>query len=40
VKIIKKLAKPFGQDARALARLAWVDKASAMLREDAESFLQ
>lgn len=40
VAIIKKYAKLFGQDARALARLAWVDKAPAILREDAEKFLE
>jgi transcriptional regulator with XRE-family HTH domain len=40
VKIIKKYAKLFGQDARALARLAWVDKAPEILREDAEEFLE
>jgi transcriptional regulator with XRE-family HTH domain len=40
VKIIKKYAKLFGQDARTLARLAWVDKAPAILREDAERFLE
>jgi transcriptional regulator with XRE-family HTH domain len=39
VKIVKKFAKLFGQDTRALARLAWVDKAPAILREDAERFL-
>ena len=40
VKIIKKYAKLFGQDARALARLAWVDKAPEILSEDAEKFLE
>ncbi len=40
VKIIKKYAKLFGQDARALARLAWVDKAPEILKEDAERFLE
>jgi transcriptional regulator with XRE-family HTH domain len=40
IKIIKKFAKLFGQDARALARLAWVDKAPEILREDAEEFLR
>ena len=40
VKIIKKFAKLFGQDARSLARLAWVDKAPAILKEDAEAFLR
>jgi transcriptional regulator with XRE-family HTH domain len=40
VAIIKKFAKLFGQDARVLARLAWVDKAPEILREDAEKFLE
>ena len=40
VKIIKKFAQLFRQDARTLARLAWVDKAPAILREDAEMFLE
>jgi transcriptional regulator with XRE-family HTH domain len=40
VKIIKKFAKLFGQDARALARLAWVDKAPEILKQDAEDFLR
>lgn len=40
VKIIKKFAKLFDQDARVLARLAWVDKAPEILREDAENFLK
>jgi len=39
VKYIKRFAKVFGQDARTLARLAWVDKAPEILREDAEGFL-
>lgn len=40
VKIIKKYAKLFDQDARALARLAWVDKAPEILKQDAEDFLR
>lgn len=40
VKIIKKYAKVFGQNARTLARLAWVDKAPEILREDAQEFLE
>jgi transcriptional regulator with XRE-family HTH domain len=40
VKIIKKYAKLLGQDARALARLGWVDKAPEILKEDAEKFLR
>lgn len=39
VKMIKKFAKLFGQDVRMLVRLAWVDKAPSILREDAEQFL-
>ena len=39
VKMIKKYAKLFGQEARLLVRLAWVDKAPPILREDAEKFL-
>jgi len=40
VKMIVKFAKVFGQDPRTMARLAWVDKAPAILREDAERFLE
>ena len=40
VRIIKKYAKLFGQNARALARQPWVDKALAILREYAEMFLK
>jgi transcriptional regulator with XRE-family HTH domain len=40
VKVIVKYAKLFGQDPKTLVRLAWVDKAPAIIREDAESFLQ
>ena len=40
VKIIQKFAKIFGQDARALARLAWVDKAPEILKTDAENLLR
>ena len=40
VKVIKKYAKIFGQDPRVLARLAWVDKAPEILKEDAEMFLE
>ena len=40
VKLVKKFAKLFRQDARTLARLAWVDKAPKILREDAEKFLK
>ena len=40
VKMIKKFAKLFGREARPLVRLAWVDKAPPILREDAEEFLK
>lgn len=40
VKIILKYAKLFGQDHKALVRMAWVDKAPAIIRDDAESFLK
>ena len=40
VKVIRKYAKALGQDVRHLVRLAWVDKAPAIIREDAERFLQ
>ena len=40
VRFIRKLAKALGQDARRLARLAWVDKAPEILRDDAEAFLR
>ena len=40
IKIIKKYAKVLGQDARTLARIAWVDKAPEILRQDAEKFLE
>ena len=40
VRLIKNYAKLFGRDARELARLAWVDKAPEILREDAERFLE
>ena len=36
VKIIKKFAKLFNQDERTLVRIAWADKAPAIIREDAE----
>ena len=40
VKIIKKYAKVLGLEARTLARLAWVDKAPEIIRQDAEEFLK
>jgi transcriptional regulator with XRE-family HTH domain len=36
VKIIKKFAKLFAQDERTLVRIAWADKAPAIIREDAQ----
>ena len=36
VKIIKKFAKLFTQDERTLVRIAWADKAPALIREDAQ----
>jgi transcriptional regulator with XRE-family HTH domain len=36
VKIIKKFAKLFTQDERTLVRIAWADKAPAIIREDAQ----
>ena len=40
VKVIRKYAKALGQDVRTLVRLAWVDKAPDLLREEAERFLR
>ena len=40
MKIVLRFAKLFHEDARCLARLAWVDKAPAELHEDAERFLE
>lgn len=39
VKMLMKYAKIFGRDARSFIRLAWVDKAPALIKEDAERFL-
>jgi transcriptional regulator with XRE-family HTH domain len=39
VKFLKKYAKLFGRDAKTFVRLAWVDKAPDLIREDAERFL-
>ena len=39
VKVIKKFAKVLGQDVKHLVRIAWVDKAPEIIREDAERFL-
>ena len=40
VKVILKYAKLFGQDPKMMVRLAWVDKAPNIIREDAENFLK
>jgi len=40
VHFILKYAKLLGQDPKALVRLAWVDKAPSIIREDAEKFLK
>jgi transcriptional regulator with XRE-family HTH domain len=40
VKIILKYAKLLGQDPKMLVRLAWVDKAPSIIRDDAEGFLK
>ena len=40
VKMIQKFAKLFGQNVRILVRLAWVDKAPEIIKEDAEAFLE
>jgi HTH-type transcriptional regulator, competence development regulator len=39
VKLIRKLAKLYGQDEKALVRMAWVDKAPEMIRDEAREFL-
>lgn len=39
VKIIRKFAKLFGQDERTLVRMAWVDKAPALIRDEARRLL-
>jgi len=39
VKLIRKYAKALGQDVRHLVRLAWVDKAPKLIRDDADRFL-
>jgi transcriptional regulator with XRE-family HTH domain len=39
VKVIVKFAKVFGQDPRMMVRIAWVDKAPAIIREDGERYL-
>ena len=40
VKVIQKYAKVLGQEATRLVRIAWVDKAPALIRSDAERFLR
>ncbi|HVR83873.1 MAG TPA: helix-turn-helix transcriptional regulator, partial [Planctomycetota bacterium] len=40
VKVIKKYAKVLGQDVKHLVRIAWVDKAPGIIREEAERFLE
>ena len=40
VKLIRKLAKVFGQDEKSLVRMAWVDKAPALIRDEALDYLQ
>src|SRR5215831_7578626 len=40
VRMIKKFAKVFGQDEKHLVRLAWVDKAPALIAQDAQDFLK
>ncbi len=39
VKIIRKFAKLFAQDERTLVRIAWADKAPAIIREEAQRLL-
>ncbi len=39
VKIIRKFAKLFAQDERTLVRIAWVDKAPAIIRDEARRLL-
>lgn len=39
VALIRKYARVFNQDAKHLVRLAWVDKAPEIIRDDAEKFL-
>lgn len=39
VKMLKKYAKIFGCDARGFIRLAWVDKAPDLIKDEAQRFL-
>jgi hypothetical protein len=38
--VIQKYARALDQDAKHLVRIAWVDKAPELIREDAIRFLQ
>jgi len=40
VKMIRKFAKVFGQDEKQLVRLAWVDKAPALIKDEAAGYLK
>ena len=40
VRVIKKYARALGLDVRQTVRIAWVDKAPRIVREDAERFLE
>jgi len=40
VKMIRKFARTFGQDEKTLVRLAWVDKAPPLIRQEADDFLK
>jgi transcriptional regulator with XRE-family HTH domain len=40
VKMIRKFARAFGQDEKALVRMAWVDKAPPLIRDEAQDFLK
>jgi transcriptional regulator with XRE-family HTH domain len=39
VKIIRKFARLFGRDERGLVRIAWADKAPAIIRDEAQRFM-
>lgn len=40
VRLIRKLAKTLGADEKRLVRIAWVDKAPKLIRDDAKRFLE
>ena len=40
VKMIRKFARLLGQDEKELVRLAWVDKAPALIRQEAMDYLK